>query len=211
MSASLRNLQHAARGGAPPMPKKLAWGLAALAGLAVLLPLFFVGLAAKERDNNFCVSCHLHEQKLKDFTSVPFTDLTSPHHAKDVRCIDCHGGADLPMRLRVWAVAGVDTLRYLIGSYREPDHMRLPLRSKECSRCHSPILKDAPTWSAEQEETLEGRGGNTYHSIRAHDTVRMTCARCHTAHTTDSEPKLQFIARARVQPICRECHATLGE
>jgi predicted CXXCH cytochrome family protein len=33
---------------------------------------------------------------------------------------------------------------------------------------------------------------------------------CHTSHTADSEPRLQFIARQRVEPICRECHATLG-
>ena len=193
------------------MRRKLAWGVAALAGLAVLVAVFLVGLAAVERENNFCISCHLHEQKFKRFTSVPFADLTSPHHAKDVRCIDCHGGADLPMRLRVWTVAGVDTLRYLVGRYREPEHMRLPLRSKECTQCHTPILKNAPALSAEQEEALEGRAGNTYHSIRAHDTVRINCARCHTAHTPDSEAKLQFIARSRVQPICRECHATLGE
>jgi len=115
------------------------------------------------------------------------------------------------MRLRVWTVAGIDSLRYLVGRYREPDHMRLPLRPKECSRCHTPILKNAPPLSAEQEEALEGRAGNTYHSIGAHSTVRITCLRCHPAHMTDSEPRLQFIARSRVQPICRECHATLGE
>ena len=200
------------RGRAATVRRTLAWGVAALAGLAVFVPLFFfVWLAAKERDNNFCVSCHLHEAKFKRFTSVPFTDLTGPHHAKDVRCIDCHGGADLPMRLRVWTVAGIDTLRYLVGRYREPDQMRLPLRSKECSRCHTPILKSAAAVSAEEEESTEGRAGNTYHAIQAHGTVRITCLRCHTAHTTDSEPPLQFIARPRVQPICRECHATLGE
>ena len=193
------------------MSRKLAWGLAVLVALAVLVPLFLVGLAAKERDNTFCISCHLHEDKFKRFTSTPFVDLTAPHHAKDVRCIDCHGGADLPMRLRVWTMSGIDAARYLIGQYGEPDHMRLPLRSKECSRCHTPILRSAPALSAEQEEALEGRGGNSYHSIQPHVTVRITCTRCHTSHTTDSEPRLQFIARSRVEPICRECHATLGE
>jgi predicted CXXCH cytochrome family protein len=191
--------------------RKVEWLAVSLAGLALLTSVFFVSLAAKERDDNFCISCHLHEEKFKRFTSVPFTDLTGPHHAKDVRCIDCHGGADLPMRLRVWTHAGVDTLRFVIGKYREPDRMRLTLRSKECSVCHTPILKRAAPLSAEQEEALEGRAGNTYHAIRQHDAVRINCTRCHTSHTTDSEPKLQFIARSRVQPICRECHATLGE
>ena len=166
------------RGRAATVRRTLAWGVAALAGLAVFVPLFFfVWLAAKERDNNFCVSCHLHEEKFKRFTSVPLTDLTGPHHAKDVRCIDCHGGADFPMRLRVWTVAGIDTLRYLVGRYREPDQMRLPLRSKECSRCHTPILKSAAAVSAEEEESTEGRAGNTYHAIQAHGTVRITCLR----------------------------------
>jgi predicted CXXCH cytochrome family protein len=184
---------------------------AALVGFLSLIALFLVGLAAKERDNTFCISCHLHEAKFKRFVSVPFADLTAPHHAKDVRCIDCHGGADLGMRLRVWTVAGIDTVRFLVGRYQEPQHMRLPLRSRECSQCHTPIVKDAPVLSTEQEEALEGRAGSGYHTIRAHDTVRIVCTQCHTSHTTDSEPRLQFIARKRVEPICRECHATLGE
>ena len=190
--------------------RKLVWGVAALAAVGLAVPLFLAGLAAKERDNNFCISCHLHEAKFKRFTSAPFTDLTAPHHAKDVRCIDCHGGADLPMRLAVWTVAGIDSVRYLIGQYREPDHMRLPLRSKECSRCHTPILK-RPAVSAEQEESQEGQTGLGYHSIRGHDTVQIVCFRCHSSHTADSEPKLQFIARTRVQPICRECHPTFAQ
>lgn len=193
------------------MRRTLVRTAAALAGIGVIATLFLVGLAAKERDNSFCISCHLHEAKFKRFVSMPFTDLTGPHHAKDVRCIDCHGGADLPMRLRVWTVAGIDTVRFVVGRYKEPEHMRLPLRSKECSQCHTPILRNAPALSAEQEEALEGRAGNAYHAIRAHDTVPTVCTQCHSSHTTDSEPRLQFIARKRVEPICRECHATLGE
>jgi predicted CXXCH cytochrome family protein len=191
--------------------RKLVWSVIALAGLASFGSLFFVTLIAKERDDNFCVSCHLHQEKFKRFTSTPFTDLTGPHHAKDVRCIDCHGGADLPMQLRVWSHAALDTGKFVIGRYQEPEFMHIELRPKECTRCHTPIVKNARTFSAEEEEALEGRAGNTYHAIRPHDTVRIACTRCHTSHTTDSEPKLQFITRSRVQPICRECHKTLGE
>ncbi len=183
----------------------------ALAGLVLVATLSLVALAAKERNNKFCVACHLHEEKLKRFVSAPPTDLTGPHHAKDIRCIDCHGGADAVMWFRVWSLAAWDTGRFLIGRYGEPDHMRLELRPKECTQCHTPIVKHAPALTAEQEEALEGRAGNTYHAIRAHDAVRMTCVRCHTSHTTDGEPRAQFIARKRVEPICRECHTTLGE
>ena len=183
----------------------------ALAGLALITSITFAGLIAKERDNTFCFACHLHEQKFKRFTSVPFTDLTGPHHGERVRCIDCHGGADVVMRLRVWSLAAVDTGKFLVGRYREPDHMRLQLRPKECTQCHTPILKRQPALTAEQEEALEGRAGNAYHAIRPHDAVRTTCVQCHTSHTTDGDPKAQFIARKRVEPICRECHKTLGE
>jgi predicted CXXCH cytochrome family protein len=180
-------------------------GLAALTGLAL------TGLIVKERDNTFCSSCHLHEAKLKRFTSVPFADLSGPHHAERVRCIDCHGGADPVMRIRVWSQAALDTGKFLVGRYREPDHMTVALRPKECTQCHNPILKRAPALSAEQDEALEGRAGNGYHEIRSHDAVRITCVQCHTAHTTDGNPKAQFVTRARVQPICRRCHPTLGE
>ena len=69
--------------------RTLGWCAVALAGLAVIVGLTFTALIAKERDNTFCFSCHLHEEKFKRFTSVPFTDLSGPHHAGRVRCIDC--------------------------------------------------------------------------------------------------------------------------
>jgi predicted CXXCH cytochrome family protein len=190
---------------------RIAWTLRALAGLFVLGGLVLLGVAAKERDDRFCIACHLHDDKFERFTSAPARDLTAAHNAKNVRCIDCHGGADPVMRVRVWALAAFDTGKFLVGRYKEPERMELPLRPKECARCHTPILKNAPALTAEQEETLEGRAGDTYHAIRPHDTVKITCVSCHTSHTADSGPNLQFIARARVEPICRECHATLGE
>ena len=115
------------------------------------------------------------------------------------------------MRLEVWAVAGFDTLRFLTGVYAEPTHMRLPLRDAECRPCHTPILA-APaaggdTVAAEAE--TEGRGGTSYHAIREHETVRIDCVRCHTSHTTDSDAGNRFIAKARVRPVCRECHEEL--
>src|SRR5439155_7221823 len=67
----LGNLRPADGRGRATVRRRLAWGVAALAGLAALVPLFLVGLAAKERDNNFCVSCHLHGEKFQRFTSVP--------------------------------------------------------------------------------------------------------------------------------------------
>lgn len=183
-----------------------------------------MALSAKERDNRFCVSCHLHDEKFARLTAVASTDLAGAHHRKDVTvgCIACHGGADLGMRVAVWAVAGFDTVKFLAGAYREPAQMRLPLRDAECRGCHTPILGassgramadgGAPgpppalesTFSAEAE--TEGRGGTSYHAIREHDPVRVPCVGCHTSHTTDGDSAGLFISKARVVPLCRECH-----
>ncbi len=188
------------------MLRTLALGAGALGGAAVVSALFLAGLAAKERDNRFCISCHLHEAKFTRFRAAPPADLAGLHQSrKGVRCIDCHGGADRVMRVRVWAVAGVDTLRFLSGAYREPDHMRLPLRPADCRRCHTPILADRGGGDEEG-----GGSGASYHAIRDHDSVSISCVRCHSSHTTDSEARLDFISRTRVQPVCRECHATFG-
>lgn len=182
--------------------------------------LFVTGLAVKERDNRFCVACHLHDDKFRRLTSATPTDLAGFHHARDttVGCIGCHGGSDLPMRFAVWGVAGLDTVRFLVGIYHEPTAMRLPLRNAECRQCHTPILKGAANTAGagaraeeafEAEAETEGRAGTSYHAIREHDTVSVTCIRCHSVHTTDSEASRRFISQARVVPLCRECHPTM--
>jgi predicted CXXCH cytochrome family protein len=187
--------------------------------------LFLTALAAKEHDNRFCVSCHLHEEKFVRLTAPAATDLAGFHHVRkaDVGCIACHGGADPIMRVKVWAVAGFDTLRFLAGTYREPTHMRLPLRDAECRPCHTPIqarppsaegsapatparAADASAESMAAEAETEGRGGTSYHAIREHDAVRIACVRCHTSHTTDAKAADKFLSRPRITAICRECH-----
>ncbi|MBI4638398.1 MAG: hypothetical protein HY727_18830 [Candidatus Rokubacteria bacterium] len=190
-----------------------------------------VALAAKERDNRFCVSCHLHDEKFTRLIAPASTDLAGLHHQKkaEVGCIACHGGVHPGMRVRVWALAGFDTLKFLAGAYQEPTRMRLLLQDAECRQCHTPILPVArkergagqpgpgaaapPTGtnvadeSTDAEEAAtEGRGGGSYHAIREHNTVKTTCVACHTAHTTDSDGPNRFISRAVVVPICRECH-----
>ena len=183
----------------------------------VVCVLFLAGLAAKERDNRFCVACHLHDEKFERLTAPVSTDLAGWHHARDatVGCIACHGGSDWRMRLAVWTVAGVDTVRFLSGVYREPTGMQLPLRDADCRLCHTPIVrKPAARPGANIEDTfdaeaaMEGRGGTSYHAIREHDSVRVACLRCHRAHTTDSDTARRFIS-PDVAPICRECHRAM--
>ncbi|HLC42941.1 MAG TPA: hypothetical protein VJO34_15115 [Methylomirabilota bacterium] len=174
---------------------------------AVGLPILFLGaLAKKEQDNRFCIACHLHEEKFTRFGAPTAADLAGAHHhaAKNrVHCIDCHGGADLPMRLQVWAVAGLDTIRFFSGRYREPDRMRLPLRDQECKQCHNPIVPRRAV-----EEPGEERG-DSYHEIREHRSVKTLCVDCHTSHT-QGEARFDFVDRNRITPICRNCHKQLG-
>lgn len=187
-----------------------AWraGAVLLAG-ALLLPIAFAGvLYRKERDNRFCVACHLHEEKFVRFLARPSaTDLAAAHHAsrQAVRCIDCHGGADVVEVLRVRALAAFDTVRFLVGRYEEPTRMRLPLSDAECRQCHDPILRVTP----EQEAATVGRG-DSFHALNEHRTVKDACVACHTSHTP-GEKRLQFIDRQIVLPLCRSCHLTMGE
>lgn len=215
-----------------------AWSAVA-AGLLFVGALSLTALAAKERDNRFCISCHaptpaaapqsaLHEEKFKRFTEGPPTDLAGLHHLTkpEIGCIECHGGADPIMRGKVWAIAGWDTVRYLVGAYEEPVRMRLPLRDAECRQCHAPIVPPAsarpaavappappaapvsssPEASYTIDPHAEGRRPTSYHAIREHDTVTVQCATCHTSHTTAGSPKDRFISHDVVRPICRECH-----
>lgn len=196
-------------------------GGGAVVGAFLCGTLFFAGLVAKERDNRFCVSCHLHDEKFSRLIAAAATDLAAFHYQRkvEVGCIACHGGADAARNIRVWLVAGFDTLRFLAGVYREPTHMRLPLRDAECRPCHTPISGARATASRPVEPTgeaafaaeaeTEGRGGTSYHAIREHGTVRIACVRCHTSHTTDSDAANRFIAKAKVRPICHECHKEL--
>lgn len=211
-----------------PSRRWLLYGLAGGVGTLFVTSAFLAGLAVKERDNRFCVSCHLHEAKLKRLVGTSTTDLASSHYARDNRvgCIACHGGADPVMRVRVWSIAAFDTLRFLAGTYSEPTYMRLPLRDLDCRQCHTPILKVPPTVASTDarptRDTATGaeasylaeapveRGGRiSFHAFREHDGVNVRCVACHTAHTTDSAATEQFLSRPVVEPICRECHRQL--
>ena len=130
------------------------------------------------------------------------------------------------MRGKVWAIAGWDTVRYLVGAYEEPVRMRLPLRDAECRQCHTPIVpptsarlapvapaaapaaqvSSSPEASYTVDPYAEGSRSTSYHAIREHDTVTVLCATCHTSHTTTGLPKDRFISHHVVGPVCRECH-----
>lgn len=204
--------------------RRFLWAAAATAGVWLVAGASLAVLAAKERDNRFCIACHLHQEKFDRFTAPTATDLAGSHHVKErqVGCIACHGGADAEMRVRVWALAAFDTAKYLIGVHDEPTGMRIQLRDIECRQCHTPILKSAAAGAQagsparvvdpSDESTFGGAAQSaptSYHALRDHDGVKVSCVRCHTSHTTDGGAPGRFISRAIVQPICRECHKQL--
>jgi hypothetical protein len=207
------------------MPRGVLLGVAVVAGVVLIMGLFLVGLAAKERDNRFCVGCHLHDEKYARYLAAPPVDLSGAHRRADasVGCIACHGGADAPMRLRVWTLAAFDTLRFLAGTYAEPERMRLPLRDAECGHCHTPITKPSAPVSPPRDQAPAGNPGEAisqtepppdveppaFHRLRAHEIIRVTCARCHASHAVGGTAAARFLVPAIVEPVCRECHPSL--
>jgi hypothetical protein len=186
-----------------------------LVGALLVGTLFLTALAAKERDNRFCVACHLHDAKFSRLVTAPATDLAGFHYQRkaDVGCIACHGGAGKARHLQVWLVAGVDTLGFLAGLAAEPTKLWLPLRDADCRPCHTPIEGARARGSVEPtgeatfaaEAQTEGRA-IAYHAIREHGTVPIACVRCHPSHTTGSDAGSHFIAKVTIRPLCRECH-----
>jgi predicted CXXCH cytochrome family protein len=156
---------------------------------------------ALEANNDFCTSCHLdsktplHAHKRRDFEAAPATSLVAAHHAAkaEFRCIDCHGGASFPNKLRVKTVAARDAVQYVFGSFQEPEDMEFPLWNEDCTKCHA-------TWKPERTDA--------FHAIGVHNlpAFEFDCVQCHRAHPTGRDAALDFLASDDVLPVCRNCH-----
>ena len=134
-----------------------------------------VGWAVSDRfesDNEFCVACHLdsgrrlHDRKMRGFEADPAVTLASLHALEDVRCIDCHGGASFPNKLRVKAVAARDAVRYFLGTFEEPSAMAHPLWDEDCIQCHA---------------AYESSRDDDFHAFEAHNVggFAYSCVACH--------------------------------
>lgn len=174
------------------------------AALVVLPPAAFVvtdhTVYRFERHNAFCVSCHLHEKLLATFEAgaTQATDLSAVHWAAldEPRCIACHKGEGTIERAKVLAVAGRDSLKYLAGVHHEPDHSDVPIADVGCTHCHARLGARAD--------------GPDFHQRSEHSSLPMTCVTCHQAHR-GGDPGQSFLVEAHVVPVCRTCHAGLGE
>jgi hypothetical protein len=172
------------------------------AALALLAPVAFVvtdhTIYHFERENTFCVSCHLHERLLTTFEAgaVQATDLSAVHFAAmdQPRCIACHKGEGTVERAKVLAVAGRDALKYLAGVRREPDHSDVPIADAGCTRCHAKIGT--------------ATSGPDFHQRAEHRVLPMSCVTCHQAHHGGDSAQ-SFLDEAHVVPVCRTCHPSL--
>ena len=163
-----------------------------------------------EQDNHFCVSCHtregtrLHGELFDRYAAAPPPDLAAAHRAakRSVTCIDCHGGVGVGGRSRILLIAAWDAARYVVGQFEEPDHMRFPLRDRECVWCHGDYnLKPFPEGGQ--------AGGREFHLHPDHRTLPLACIDCHASHVR-GDPRLGFLNNHVVLPHCRRCHKEMG-
>jgi len=169
-----------------------------------------------DRDNDFCNACHLpggtplHRELRERFDRVVPSNLAGVHGRGWVesredsafRCIDCHSGSGWLERGRVKLLSARDGLRYLVGSFEEPDRMTTDLSAATCKRCHPTFRHSAaPGWTL-----------TAYHGRPEHDRPGTPlCVRCHAVHAEGGDPFAYFMDRSRLDEVCRTCHVPGGE
>ena len=190
---------------------------------AILLALVTVGLAGLgvvswtvsdrvERENEFCLGCHLtpdvrlHEAIGRDFEHRPPASLAARHAEVGVadredegfRCIDCHGGTSWPGRLRVKVLAATDAARYFTGHFDEPERMPWPLWDEDCRKCHK---------SFDHAGTAEWDERPFHEGIGHRDNLGVACVDCHRVHDTGVDPDAHFLRASHVRTQCARCHS----
>ncbi len=158
-----------------------------------------------EQDNRFCIACHrpekpLHARVYGSFFPVDGALLTlaGAHNATaQVKCIDCHIGADRKDYLIVKAMAAWDSAKWVVGAYKEPETLRYLLGDRTCLKCH-----------------LDGgqnpKIAKSFHNAPYHRDPRNACAACHRSHV-EARVETRFLHPAVVKPLCDGCHqAILG-
>jgi nitrate/TMAO reductase-like tetraheme cytochrome c subunit len=189
----------------------LAWVVGALAMLASV-PVGWVVSDHFEQDNDFCNACHLTpEQPLHEEIRVAFdakmpVTLASVHGSAAVshrddpafRCIDCHGGHDLPSRAKVKVLAGIDAFWWLVGRFEEPDQMAWPLEDGDCVKCHTGFEQaEAEPWASPR-----------FHDLAVHNVdLGVDCVTCHAVHKAGGNPEGYFLIPDRVRSQCARCHS----
>lgn len=177
----------------------LRWSLA-LAAVVVASTAF---VKHKDEDNQFCVSCHLHQQHMDGMISMPARTLAAAHHAAKgkghpERCFTCHSGEGVIGWSQVTLLSAWDAARWVLGAREEPATMRLPITNPACLKCHAADLRDFP------------RDEQKFHGLSDHRRVEIPCVSCHRTHDPGPSDR-NFLDDANVRTQCQRCHRDLEE
>ena len=168
-----------------------------------------------ERDNDFCISCHLtedaplHDAIRRDFDALEPASLAGLHGVADVegrdaaafRCIDCHGGASFVGRARVKVLAAKDAFWYAVGHFEEPTEMRWPLWDEDCGKCHASF-----------DTSRSQREQSRFHALGVHNvSLGVDCVECHSSHEPGGNPDGYFLQVKSVRAQCARCHSEYEE
>lgn len=168
------------------------------------------GIAAVERHDPACASCHLPpEATFVARSGRPPSDLASAHAQAQasaaVRCVDCHGGPGLGGRVASLQMGARDLWHYVRGdftvlgsTYLPADTLRHPVPDATCLSCHLPVMTDSGF-------------ENHFHS-RLSDPERpaeLSCTDCHAAHQPTDPAVVGGLSRAVAQE-CEVCHEVMG-
>jgi hypothetical protein len=177
------------------------WNLAVailLAG-AGFLGAFTAGLLHLERQEGFCVACHLHQAKDGDMRAPPKAvgQLAALHFAKGTGCADCHREPGPFGRAITLYTLGVrDVMSFLLDDYAEPERLTHPLKNALCIECHA--------------DTLAGRNNmDTYHGNEHHNARQdIFCTTCHLHHIR-GDPGYAYLELSAFESGCVSCHEGL--
>src|SRR5262245_37513927 len=105
---------------------------AALALVALLLAATPVVVVKRlDGNNDFCISCHLHQLHFRGMVGVPAATLAGAHFAARAkkpaghpeRCFTCHSGEGVAGWSEVTALSAWDAARWVLGDRHEPTAM----------------------------------------------------------------------------------------